>query len=496
MCDASGKPIISIFSPDKPYTVYDQKIRRSDQRDPMDYGQDYDFSKTFFEQCDSLFKNVPQGIQTADSENCDYAVFGTNNKNCYLTSCMSYSENCLYARFIHKSQYCMDCCVAIDSKECYECTDIHDCYNMKFSNNCTWCADSYFLENCIGCTNCFGCTNLVNKKHCFENTQYDPEGYMKKIKEIDLGSSKTLALLKEKITNKTRIVKSLNNENCENCFGDYITNSKNWINVFDCFDLEDSKNCRASWDMKDIYDASFVWFKCDVCYEVSSSEQIHNCLFSSWINLSDSLYTYTCLNSSHLFGCIGLRHKHYCILNKQYTKEEYEILVPKIIEHMKKTGERWEFFSWSISPFGYNETIAMEYFPLSREEATKRWYKRMDKEYPINVPANAQTINAQDFPDKIDDIADDILNKVITCEVTGKPFRVVKPELEFYRKHNLPLPHKHPDQRHIERMQLRNPRKLRDRACAKCWTAIKTTYAPEKPEIVYCESCYHKEIYW
>jgi hypothetical protein len=50
---------------------------------------------------------------------------------------------------------------------------------------------------------------------------------MKKIKEIDLGSSKILALLKEKITNKTRIVKSLNNENCENCFGDYITNSKN-----------------------------------------------------------------------------------------------------------------------------------------------------------------------------------------------------------------------------------------------------------------------------
>jgi len=29
----------------------------------------------------------------------------------------------------------------------------------------------------------------------------------------------------------------------------------------------------------------------------------------------------------------------YCILNKQYSKEEYEELVPKIIEHMQKTGE-------------------------------------------------------------------------------------------------------------------------------------------------------------
>ena len=32
----------------------------------------------------------------------------------------------------------------------------------------------------------------------------------------------------------------------------------------------------------------------------------------------------------------SLRNKSYCILNKQYTKEEYEELVPKIIEHMMK----------------------------------------------------------------------------------------------------------------------------------------------------------------
>jgi hypothetical protein len=84
---------------------------------------------------------------------------------------------------------------------------------------------------------------------------------------------------------------------------------------------------------------------------------------------------------------------------------------------------------------------------------------------------------------------------VIICEFTWKPFRIIKPELEFYRKHNLPIPHKHPDQRHRERMLLRNPRKLRKRVCAKCWETIHTSYAPERPEIIYCESCYTKEIY-
>lgn len=127
----------------------------------------------------------------------------------------------------------------------------------------------------------------------------------------------------------------------------------------------------------------------------------------------------------------------------------------------------------------------------------------MDKEYPINIPENAQTIKAQDLPDikEIDAngmspaTGGNILNKVIICEETGKPFRIVKAELEFYRKHNLPLPHKHPDQRHLERMLLRNPRKLRNRECAKCGADIKTTYAPERPEIVYCEECYNHEIY-
>ena len=81
------------------------------------------------------------------------------------------------------------------------------------------------------------------------------------------------------------------------------------------------------------------------------------------------LYSFHCRNSSNLFACVSLRNKEYCILNKQYTKAEYETLVPKIIEHMKKTGEWGEFFPASISPFGYNETVAQEYFPLTREEA-------------------------------------------------------------------------------------------------------------------------------
>jgi len=155
-------------------------------------------------------------------------------------------------------------------------------------------------------------------------------------------------------------------------------------------------------------------------------------------------------------------------------------------------GERWEFLPLSMSLFGYNETIAQEYFPLNKDEALKAWFPRSDYEAPF--PQVDKVLKTNELPD-IQEVTDEILQQAIECEVTKKPFRIIKPELDFYRKHNLPLPTRHPDQRHKERMLLRNPRKLRDRKCDKCWIDIKTSYSPERKEIVYCEQCYNKEIY-
>jgi hypothetical protein len=103
-------------------------------------------------------------------------------------------------------------------------------------------------------------------------------------------------------------------------------------------------------------------------------------------------------------------------------------------------------------------------------------------------------IPASKLPQNIADIPDDIVNWAIECEITNKPFRIIKQELEFYRRQNLPIPKKHPDQRHSERMKLRNPRKIFNRNCDKCGIDIKTTYSKDRKEKVYCESCYEKEV--
>ena len=108
---------------------------------------------------------------------------------------------------------------------------------------------------------------------------------------------------------------------------------------------------------------------------------------------------------------------------------------------------------------------------------------------------SVETQNIGSLLNNANNVPDDILNWAIECEVTKKPFRIIKQELEFYRKHNLPIPRRHPDQRHLDRMKLRNPRRLFERKCDKCQKDIQTTYAPERPEIIYCEECYNKEIY-
>jgi hypothetical protein len=212
------------------------------------------------------------------------------------------------------------------------------------------------------------------------------------------------------------------------------------------------------------------------------------------------------------------RVKEYCILNKQYTKEEYEVLLPKIKQHMNdmpyvdskgRIYKYGEFFPPELSPFAYNETIAEEYFPLTKEQAISQGYRWKDpdtKEYKITKKTN-------DLPDHIKDVPDSITNEIIECNHSTSSwqatnnntacthqcttaFKIIPEELSFYRRMNLPLPRLCPNCRHYERLSQRNPLKLWHRKCMKegCSNEFETSYSPERPEIVYCESCYQNEV--
>jgi hypothetical protein len=156
-----------------------------------------------------------------------------------------------------------------------------------------------------------------------------------------------------------------------------------------------------------------------------------------------------------------------------------------------------EFFPTEISPFAYNETIAQEYYSKTKQEILDAGYRWREPD----VKNHAITLKPQDLPDHIKNVTDDILNQVIACEHEGKcnhqcmgAFKIIASELEFYRKMNLALPRLCSNCRHYRRLAQRTPFKLWDRKCDKCGKEIKTSYSPDRPEIVYCESCYNQEV--
>ena len=509
-CDYSGKEILSIYSPDKPFKVFEQDIWHSDVWDPLTFGRDFDFSRPFFEQWNELHHAVPLPSMNLrfQNENSDYTNLSARNKNCYLIFASNDNEDCYYCTFLHRSHNMMDCYFTFDSESCYECVDCYDSNNLFFSQYCKNCFDSVLLYSCQGCSNCLGCVNLVNKQYHILNQPVSKEDFQRQYDSAIHHRAGFADILKQREALRLTLPhKYMAGFGSENCTGDHLSYSRN---VKDSYDITYSEDCRyCVWfhKAKNCYDC-YGWalpgelglenhLLGNTFYNVAFSESCAN-------NVSNLLYCRYCENGcKDLFGCIGLQHKQYCVFNKQYSKEEYEQLVPKIIEHMRTplrspsgsyAGQEWgEFFPHKLSPYGYNETVAQEYFPLKKEEVMARKWGWRDIE--DELPKADRVIDADVLPDSIDGVHDDVLNCAIRSEVTGKPFKIVKQELRLYRDLQLPLPRRCFDQRHLDRMALRNPRKLWNRECAKCRKSMATSFAPDRPEIVYCEECYVKEVF-
>ena len=85
-----------------------------------------------------------------------------------------------------------------------------------------------------------------------------------------------------------------------------------------------------------------------------------------------------------------------------------------------------------------------------------------------------------------------ILNYAIVCEISKKPFRITKQEIDFYVKHNIPLPTKHPDVRHKERFARKNSMVMHLTQCDECWEEMLSVHRPWESKKILCEKCYYK----
>ncbi len=512
ICNLCKKETISMYEENSPYSVFCVECWWSDKWDSLSFGKNFDFSKSFFEQFKELSLRVPRAalLQKGDVDS-PYTNFTDHNKNGYLLFNCGLLEDSLYSRWGISSKSIVDTFSVFDSELIYESQELKKCYRGVYLVLSESCVDSSFLFNCHGCQSCFLSSNLRNKKYCFKNKQYSKESYEELISEIDLGSYDVFENIKKDFF--TNIIPSssrkyLIGNKLTDSTGDYLFECKNVKKSFHVSESEDSIYCTDCANLKNCADAYESAFNCELQYECHGCNRTSRSKFtSSSYDDFDLEFSEFSHNSHNLLGCIGLRNKQYCIFNKQYTKEEYEELVPKIIKHMSdmpyidQKGRIYtygEFFPSELSPFAYNETIAQEYFPLTKEQALAQGYRWKDLDTKNYKP----TIFLNNLPDHIKNVPDSITNEVIQCAHIScthqctTAFKIIPQELEFYRRMNLPLPRLCPNCRHYERLAQRNPMKLWHRKCMKegCKNEFETSYSPDRKEIVYCESCYQAEV--
>ncbi len=515
--------LISIYHPDEKLNAVDLKYWWSDEWDSLDFGAQYDFTKPFFQQWKELYARVPmQCLSNSKATNSDYCNVAEESRDSYMTSGSWKVERTFYSNRIMEIKDSSDLYVVHNSELCYDDVICSDSYRLMYSLNCKSCVDSYFLYDCHGCTNCFGCTNLRSQSYCMWNEQLSKEEYNKRIAEIDLTSHKTVNMLKAKFRDLylSSIHRFANQVKVVDSTGDNLEGIKNSKFCFDVTgNIEDSKYVHwAKVSAKDLYDSGPGVGMAELMYETFDTGigNFRNLFTSVVYSSSEIEYAFNCYNCTNLFGCVGLRSKNYCILNQQYTKEEYEALVPKIKQHMQEMpyldslGRSYsygEFFPSELSPFAYNETVAQDYFPLTEEQALARGHKLRKKnsnEYNI-------TLNARDLPDKLEEIPESISNEIIGCEHQGncshrcfRAYKITQDEFNLYKRLRIPLPRICFGCRHDERLEKRNPMKLWHRSCVCkkenhahsgiCTNDFETSYAPERPEIIYCEKCYQAEV--
>ena len=493
-CDRTGEMFISMYAPDAPFPVYKQEEWHGDAWDGLAFGTDFDFSRPFFEQWDALNKKVPHwGVAISNCENSDYCNYCNDEKSCYLDIAAEANEECYYNHFCKYSKNCTDCSFVYHSTLCYECIQCYNAYNCRYGQYLDDCSDCALCFDLRGCRNCALCINLRNKEYHILNEPYSKEEYELKIKELNLGSEDSLRAVFElwkKMRIEKGIYRDMYNLNCENCIGNDLKNSKNCINCFNATNCEDCAYLYDVLDGKDCYDMNYSPYAPEGCYEVTSTVGLKfSAFYMAGPYNSHCFYSHMLQSCKDCFGCIGLKHQQYCILNKQYSREDYESLVPKLIEHMRGRGEWGGFFPAALSPHGYNETVAQEYFPLTESQAREKGFTWKNLE---QSDRKAQTFAV---PDAIHNVTESITKEILACNVCGKNYKIIPQELAFYKQVGVPIPCSCPACRHLTRFALRNPRRLWQRTCGKCGKGIQTSYSSERPERVYCESCYLAEVY-
>ena len=412
----------------------------------------YDFDKTFFENYLDLKKIMPllSALVYENSENSNFAEGVWMSKNVYLSFIViSGCENILYTFYTQDNvKNTLNSLMVWDNSEnVYFWAWIIKWFNVFYSKYICNSNNIWFSTNLVWCSECIFCDWLENQSYCINNKKLEKDLYFEEKNRILQIKHSFFDYYK----NLNQNWMNLWSENIDWMFNTFSKNIKNW---YFNYRLENWKNVVFVWDkdgrrnVMDSICSDQVWhWDIYACSNLWTSENVYCCDCIIWQSL---YYCFDCLSCSFCLWCIWLKNKSYCILNKQYTKEEWYKKAEEIFSQMEKDWILWKFFPWELNPFYFNDTMAyLIDDSFTKEEVENQWYMWREEEIKVDIPEWVEVITIKDLNNYqwYDSnwnwqINPEILKKVIKDE-KWNIYRIVQMEYDFLMKHWLPLPEIH-----------------------------------------------------
>lgn len=380
---------------------------------------DYIPNISFFKQFNDLFLKTPKPHlhHFSGCENASYTNYTSNTKNAYLSfnttgdcehvfyslSTKIHSKNIFYSVmcWLYCENIYQSFCITKSSQIFYS-SNIHDSFDLWFCENMTWCQ------------NCIDCNNLDHKQYYIHNEFVGKEEFEKQYDNLitKLQHQKDMKYQKNDFTllssDYSSSFCSYNIHHCHNMLfcghEDGLMGSANV--VFWSWGKECYLSCAINGDSERIY----------------GSVGLRKC-FDVW-------YSYYCEHCSFCLWCVWLKNKSYCILNKQYTKEERELMVEIIFTTMENDWEFGQFFPSETCPFDKEETLAGLFFHNTN-------YKNNQNAVLQPWELSSDDLIWFDFGDYL------MLMDTIIVDKYGKKYKLLKEELLFMQKYKLRLPTSH-----------------------------------------------------
>jgi hypothetical protein len=493
----TGKPVLSFHHPASGVRVLPDKEWH--EKDFSAITEPYDANRPFFDQLRALELKVPllATFSRVEPEN-SITLFSFGDRNSYFTFACK-SERTFFASGAFDVRDSSLLWLGMNISESHATQHSHRLHRCKYIRESLDCIDSAFLFDCRNCQNCFGATNKRNRQYVFMNEQLSKEEYERRVASIDLGRRSVLEEWQRTFDDlllSQGVFPENFNVNCQDSTGEYLVNA---VRCTECFDSNGAPtdNWHCGWMYGSSQGNMHGWGVVDnqECYQTVSCPNSNRTKFSyRSFRLDNCEYCMMCSDLQDCFGCIGLKKKRFCILNAQYTEEEYWKTLDEIKCRLLDTGEYGHYLPVTLSSTYVPESGAVSYAGATPEELKQIGGNLFEPTADGATGAERITTtprNASDVPDSIDDVTDEWAGVPIFDPEAKRTFSFLKPVLDHYRALRIAPPTRHFVQRFNSFSLLGQVAAFETRSCDSCKKSITVAQNRSYPNRrILCNVCY------